>query len=166
MANRLAQVSPASAAQTAERLTALEEMDRAKLHAQWRRLYRADPPKRVSRDLLHLAVAWKIREQAYGGLGASTKRRFAKLAKDPQIGDLTLNRTPQLKTGVRLVREWCGQAHTVTVLEDGFEWHGKHWPSLSVVAREITGSHWSGPRFFGLKGNAVPSVKAVETGDE
>ncbi len=133
------------------RLQALAEMDYDTLRAEWRRLYRAQAPKRVSRDLLMLGVAWKVQERAYGGLGATTKRRLADLAKTmEQDGDVTRSRVARLKPGARLVREWRGETHTVIVFEDGFEWRGERWRSLSVIAREITGAHWSGPRFFGL----------------
>ena len=133
------------------KLKALEQMEHAALRAEWRRLYRTHPPKHVSRDLLMLGVAWKIQEQAYGGLGAATKRRVADLAKTlERDGDVTRSRVAQVRPGAKLVREWRGETHTVIVREDGFEWQGRHWRSLSVVAREITGGHWSGPRFFGL----------------
>jgi hypothetical protein len=136
------------------------------LRVEWRRLYRAHPPKRVSRDLLMLGVAWKVQERAYGGLGAATKRRLADLAKTmEQDGDLARSRVARLKPGARLVREWRGQTHTVIVLEDGFEWQGKRWRSLSVIAREITDAHWSGPRFFGLNGKAKASAGAKESVD-
>jgi hypothetical protein len=61
-----------------------------------------------------------------------------------------------MKPGLRLVREWRGETHTVLVLEDGFEWNGNRRRSLSAIAREITGTHWSGPRFFGLKRSPMP----------
>jgi len=144
----------ASTADTvAGRLQALEQMDYATLRREWRRLYRAQPPNRVARDLLMLGVGWKIQEQAYGGFSAATKRRLADLAKTmKRDGDVTRNRVARLKPGAKLVREWHGEAHTVIVVEDGFEWKGRHWRSLSVIAHEITGVHWSGPRFFGLNG--------------
>jgi len=139
----------------AVKLRALAEMNQAALRAEWRRLYRANPPKRVSRDLLMLGVAWKVQERAYGGLGAATKRRLAGLAKTlEQDGDVTRNRVARLKPGARLIREWRGETHAVIVLDDGFEWRGQRWRSLSVIAREITGAHWSGPRFFGLNDTA------------
>ncbi len=152
----------------AVKLQALAEMDYNALRAEWRRLYRAHPPKRVSRDLLKLGVAWKVQERAYGGLGAATKRRLADLAKTVERnGDVTRNRVARLKPGARLVREWRGETHTVIVLEDGFEWRGAQWRSLSMIAREITGGHWSGPRFFGLKEKAktVAEAEPEGTGD-
>ncbi len=152
----------------AVKLQALAEMDYDALRAEWRRLYRAHPPKRVSRDMLMLGVAWKVQERAYGGLGATTKRRLADLAKTiGRNGDVTRNRVARLKPGARFVREWRGETHRVVVLEEGFEWKGTQWRSLSVIAREITGVHWSGPRFFGLNGKtkAPASAEVEETSD-
>ncbi len=152
----------------AVKLEALEQMDYATLRREWRRLYRAQPPKRVAHDLLMLGVAWKIQERAYGGLGVATKRHLAEMAQVMERdGDITRNRVARLKPGAKLVREWRGEAHTVIVVEDGFEWMGRHWRSLSVIAREITGVHWSGPRFFGLNGKAGhrTDIRAEEAAD-
>jgi len=149
----------------AARLQALDQMDYAALRGEWRRLYRAHPPKRVARGLLMLGVAWKIQEQAYGGHSAATKRRLADLAKTlDRDGDVTRNRVARLKPGARLVREWRGETHTVIIREDGFEWKGKPWRSLSIIAREIIGARWSGPRFFGLteKTKGTIGKKAVD----
>jgi hypothetical protein len=157
-----------SAADIAAKLQALELMDHAALRAEWRRLYRVHLPKRVTRDLLMLGVAWKVQEQACGGLTAATKRRLADLAATlERDGDVTRNRVVRLKPGAKLIREWRGETQTVIVLEDGFEWRGRHWRSLSVIAREITGGHWSGPRFFGLKEKtrAKGEDPLAETGD-
>jgi hypothetical protein len=157
-----------TAQNVAARLEALEQMDHSALRAEWRRLYRTHPPKHVSRDLLMLGVAWKIQEQAYGGLGAATKRRVADLAKTlERDGDVTRSRVARVRPGAKLVREWRGETHTVIVCEDGFEWKGRQWRSLSVVARKITGGHWSGPRFFGLKEKARPATEdaVAETGN-
>lgn len=146
---------PGTAETMAARLRALESMDYATLRSEWRRLYRAPAPQRVARDLLLLGVAWKVQEQAYGGLGAATKRRLADLAKTlARDGDVTRTRVARLKPGAKLVRTWRGETHTVTVRDDGFEWRGRRWRSLSGIAREITGVPWSGPRFFGLNGKA------------
>ena len=150
----------------AARLQAVEQMDYAGLVREWRRLYRAHPPKRVARDLLMLGVAWKIQEQVYGGLGTATKRRLADLANTMERdGDVTRDRVARLKPGAKLLREWRGQTHKVIVLEDGFEWKGTRWQSLSVIAREITGGHWSGPRFFGLK-DSTRKQAAAKVGEK
>ena len=133
------------------RLQTLDAMNRVDLQAEWRRLYRIDPPPRMSRELLMLGVGWKIQERARGGLRKGTKRRLADLAKVLEHdGDVSRNRVVHLRPGARLVREWGGNSHTIIVHEDGFEWKGQLWRSLSVIAREITGAHWSGPRFFGM----------------
>ncbi len=82
-------------------------------------------------------------------------------------GDVTRNRVARLKPGAKLVREWRGATHTVIVIEDGFEWNGRHGRSLSAIAREITGVHWSGPRFFGLnrKAGQPSDTRAKEVAD-
>ena len=94
--------SPSAVEKLAVKLQALAEMDYDALRAEWRRHYRAHPPKRVSRGLLMLGVAWKVQERAYGGLGAATKRRLADLAKTVERnGDVTRNRVARLKPGAR-----------------------------------------------------------------
>jgi len=147
----------------AERLTALGQLTHTDLRAEWRRLYRANPPKRINRDLLELAVAWKLQEKALGGLGASIRRQVGNLAQTMESkGDLTKARAVKLRPGAKLIREWHGETHDVLVLDDGFRWRGQHWRSLSIIAREITGTHWSGPRFFGLKvGNGPEPIRAA-----
>ncbi|MGE0719071.1 MAG: DUF2924 domain-containing protein [Alphaproteobacteria bacterium] len=155
-------MSAATPATVAARLQALEAMDHATLRSEWRRLYRVQPPKRIGRDLLMLGVAWKIQERAYGGLGAATKRRLADLVNTLQRdGDVTRQRVARLKPGAKLLREWHCETHTVVVHEDGFEWRGTRWRSLSLIAREITGARWSGPRFFGLKAKGAPAVASL-----
>lgn len=140
------------------RLAALSEMDASELRTEWRRLYRTHPPKKLSRDLLGLGVAWKLQERAFGGLSAATKRQLSELARTMATkSDLAKARMVTLKPGSRLVRTWGGETHEVLVVEDGFLWQGKTWASLSVIAREITGTRWSGPRFFGLTGTKTKS---------
>lgn len=142
-------------AELATRLAALTALAYAELRAEWRRLYRSHPPKKIGRDVLELAVAWKLQERALGGLSPATKRQLAALAQTFETrGDLTKARAIRLKPGARLVREWHGEAHEVLVVEGGFLWRGERRRSLSVIASEITGTHWSGPRFFGLAPNA------------
>ena len=141
----------ASVANLEERLAALALMSHAELRAEWRRLYRAHPPQKVGRDVLELGVAWKLQEKALGGTSAATKRRLAELARVMESkGDLAKARAVRLRPGAKLVREWRGETHDVFVTESGFLWRGKSWRSLSAIALEITGAHWSGPRFFGL----------------
>ena len=141
-------------------LQGLADMDSATLRAQWRRLYRSNPPACIRRDLLALAVAWKRQEKARGGSSGATRRRLANLAKTlEEDGDLARSRAVRLKPGARLLREWRGETHMVLVTEAGFEWRGQRYGSLSVIARTITGTRWSGPRFFGLKNKPAATGK-------
>ncbi len=140
-----------------EKLAALADLDAVGLRAEWRRLYRSHPPLHIRRDLLVLAIAWKLQEKFHGGLTAAQKRRLADMAEDlKKGGDLSAGPAIRLKPGSRLVREWRGKTHDVLVLEDGFEWNGERRHSLSAIAREITGTRWSGPRFFGLQRRPMP----------
>ncbi len=101
----------------AVKLRALAGMGYDALRAEWRRVYRANPPKRVSRDLLMLGVGWNVQERADGGLGVATKRRLAGLAKTlEQDGDVTRSRVARLKPGARLIREWRGETNTVILV--------------------------------------------------
>ena len=120
------------------------------LRCEWRRLSHTEPP-RISRDLLVLALGYRLQEITQGGLGKSTRRKLQTMAKALQTtGRVGPIPSLSLKPGARLVREWRGRTHTVTVTEDGFEYAGANYPSLTTIAKKITGAHWSGPRFFGL----------------
>ena len=133
-------------------ITEIREMDLASLRQAWRRWYRTPPPRRLSRDLLVRGIAYRIQEDAHGGLSNATRRRLRKMAKGfAETGRAAPDTGPKLRPGARLVREWRGKIHVVTVTEDGFEYGGRTHPSLTAVARQITGAHWSGPRFFGLR---------------
>ncbi len=139
------------------KLPALADLDTSGLRSKWRALYRSHPPVHIRRDLLVLAIAWKLQEKVHGGLTAAQKRALAGIAEElKKNGDLSASPAIRLKPGIRLVREWRGVTHDVLVLEDGFEWNGKRRRSLSTIAREITGTRWSGPRFFGLKPRPMP----------
>ena len=133
-----------------ERIAALNELTAPQLRDEWRRLYRGQPP-RLSRDLLIRTIAYRMQELAYGGLSKATQRKLDALSKELK-GKGTIVVTPDmsLRPGSRLVREWRGRTHTVAVTENGFEYAGKAFPSLTKIAHAITGAHWSGPRFFGL----------------
>ena len=136
----------------AELLARLNDLTLDELRAEWRRLYRSAPP-RLSRDLMRRAIAYRIQEKAFGGLSAASKRKLKDHATQIEItGRVRPDPRPVVRSGARLVREWNGRTYTVTVTEDGFEYGGKTYRSLTKVARVITGAHWSGPRFFGLNG--------------
>ena len=142
---------------TSGKTSAIErELDRIRslgpdeLRLEWRQLYCGEPPK-ISRDLLVLALGYRLQEIEHGGLGKATRRKLQTMAKalrtSGRVGPMP---SLSLKPGARLIREWHGRTHIVTVTEDGFEFAGTSYASLSKIAKTITGTHWSGPRFFGL----------------
>ena len=127
-----------------DQLAALATLSSAQLRAEWQRLTRSPVP-RISPSLLRLALAWEIQAEAYGGLSRRTQQTLEQLAR-------AKTSTSPAKPGMRLVREWNGRTHVVEVGEDNvIRWNAREWRSLSEVAREITGTRWSGPAFFGLK---------------
>lgn len=133
----------------AAEVTRLEALTNFELRRDWRQLHGMQPPKSLSRDLLLRGITYKIQERAFGGLSKSVLRKLSKALPEAR-GNSDRTARIRMKAGTRLVREWNGQTHTVVVLADGVEWRGKRYRSLTTVAREITGAHWSGPRFFGL----------------
>jgi hypothetical protein len=152
--------APLPAQAISEQIAALQQLGLAELRSEWRRLFRTQPPN-LSRDLLMRALAYRVQERAHAGLTKATQRRLASLAAALEAdGEIGLDSGPQIKPGARLVREWRGRTHTVTVTEEGFQYDGRHYPSLTQIARAITGAHWSGPRFFGLKKPAPHEAQA------
>ena len=135
------------------RLAALKAMAVKELKAEWQTLFDAPAPNN-SRTFLENRLAYRIQELTYGGPDKQTRRLLDLLADEVEG---TLTRKAQIAdprnpvVGTKLIREWDGVAHTVTVLKDGFEWDGKRYKSLSAVARSITGTRWNGYRFFGLR---------------
>lgn len=122
----------------------LETLSPAELRLRWTAVTGSAAP-RVSPRLLTLALAWELQARAEGGLSRETTRSLDQLARG-------LTRTAAVSPGMRLVREWNGRAHVVTIGEDQvIRWQDREWRSLSEVARAITGTRWSGPAFFGLK---------------
>lgn len=143
--------------ETLEReIAALPKMNITELRAKWRRDLKQAPPPHVRKQLLVPLLAYKLQEQAYGGLKPEIRRHLERLAasyrRDPNKKADSHSIPRRSKPGTRLLRQWNGKTHQVTVVEDGFEYEGAHYKSLSVIARLITGIRWSGPLFFGLKG--------------
>jgi Protein of unknown function (DUF2924) len=137
-------------------IAALSTLSAQELRAVWRGLRCGEPTAGSSRDLMIREIAYKMQERAHGGLAPTIKRRLRTLAVEFEAnGANSLVPTPLLKPGTRLLREWQGRKYTVIVLEDGFEYEGERYLSLTQIARRITGAHWSGPRFFGLRKAAV-----------
>ena len=125
-------------------LAELAQLDRPALGQRWEVAFDVPAPRGCQATLLRQALAWHLQMQAQGKAGMRRSRKAVQ----------SLSRTPgsvTLSPGTRLMREWQGQTHHVTVAADGFEYDGKTWRSLSAIARSITGTPWSGPVFFGVK---------------
>ena len=134
-------------------LTALKTAPAPALKAKWRELFDGEPPP-YNRRFLQSRLAYRIQELAYGGLKKETVERLRVLAKqyDGKPGTRPKGRSDRLPiAGTRLIREWQGIEHCVTVRADGFEFQGRPYKSLSAIARDITGVRWNGWVFFGLK---------------
>ena len=140
----------------------LSALPLAELRAEWHR-WHADVqmPKRLPRDLLVRTIAWKLQEKTFGGMSVSLVSRLDRLSRQmKRSGTLDIEREAHLKVGTVLVREWHGQTHRITALDEGFLYNGQTYASLSEIARAITGTHWSGPRFFGLNRTGARAVGA------
>lgn len=144
----------------------LAELSADDLRQRWTELYRVAPAPRISRDLLIRGVAFRIQEEAHRGLGKSHRRQLQRLAETLRDGGaIPAAQGQSFKVGTKLVREWKGKVHEVVIAGDGYEWGGKRYRSLSQVARSITGTRWSGPRFFGLATEKQAAVSIVTAGD-
>jgi hypothetical protein len=125
------------------------------LRRRWRAVFGRTPPAALSKDMLGRMIAWRMQEQAFGGLDRESLTFLDGLARHGG------SPRRQLKPGTVLVRDYHGQRHTVTVAPNGFDWQGTTYPSLSAIARAITGTAWSGPRFFALaRRNGTPPARS------
>lgn len=150
-----------------QEVVGLGDLTREELTKRWTKAYGHPPPKGARRDFLLRAAAWHLQANRLGGLSSDT-RRLLRTATSQVKGKFAATRsgtgatvpdtsaspvaTPrrQLSPGTRLVRDWNGRSHVIDVLEEGFAFEGRLHKSLTAIAHQITGAHWSGPRFFGL----------------
>ena len=131
-----------------ESISRLATMSSAELKDEWRALTKSPAPK-ISPKMMRLALAWEMQAKAFGGVSRETTRKLDQLAA-------AKTKTSPVSPGMRLGREWGGKVHVVTVGEDRvIRWQDAEYRSLSEVAKAITGTHWSGPAFFGLKRKAA-----------
>jgi Protein of unknown function (DUF2924) len=131
------------------------------LRLRWKAVFRSEPPAAFGPDLLRRSIAQRMQEQHYGGLSATVQRRLSQIVKtiaSKPNGRIELPK--RIKPGSVLVRTWKDKSHRVVVLDDGFAFEGSTYASLSEVAREITGTRWNGPKFFGLRA-AKPASKEI-----
>jgi hypothetical protein len=136
-----------------QQLETLPAIGKSELRKLWKKVFNADAPESLRKSAMIPILGYRIQELAYGGLSAKSAKRLLELAgaleTDPRA---PIAPGPRIKPGTRLVRQWHGQVHVVNVEENGYEYKGSSYSSLSEVAQLITGTKWSGPRFFGLKG--------------
>jgi hypothetical protein len=147
-------------------IAALDGLDRPALQQRWRDLYKTEPPYKIRSGFLRRAIAYRLQEMVYGGLKPQTLRILRRIAAEyrtrrgtaagTNTGDGPPPRAPSrvqtLSPGTRLMREWNGSMESVEVVDDGFIWRDRSYRTLSAVAVAITGTKWSGPKFFGLLG--------------
>ena len=135
------------------RLVALKTTPTPQLKEQWRQLFEGEPPA-FNRRYLESRLAYRIQELAYGGLKPETVRRLEKLGEELDGGRVDVRKRPANDrpiSGTRLIRDYQGVEHCVTVRDNDFEYKGRPYKSLSAIARAITGTQWNGLTFFGLK---------------
>lgn len=132
-----------------KQISALADMDMDALKKQWRELFDIEPPA-SNRTQIIRRLTYRLQEISYGGLAEDVQTRLRALRKSapPEIDPKRKNLPPP---GTNLVREYQGIEHRVIVLHDGYEYEGRRYENLSIIARTITGTKWSGPLFFGLK---------------
>jgi hypothetical protein len=133
-------------------LKTLPKMGKTALCKRWQELFNSPAPKHLRKEIMVRILAYRIQENAFGGLNTATRRRLTQIAISLEGGNTNLKVSQRpIKPGTRLIREWRGKTHTVSIAETGFEFQGNRYRSLSEIARLITGTRWSGPLFFGLK---------------
>lgn len=130
-----------------EELVSLRRSSRKQLTERWRELYKATPPLAFTPDLLARGIAWRLQERAFGGPSNKARAMLGSASERPR--QRSSSRTT-LRPGNRLVRRWRGRTYVVEVTEAGLIFEGRSHSSLSIIAGKITGSRWSGPKFFGL----------------
>jgi hypothetical protein len=130
------------------------------LRLAWSKLHRTEPPFGISRNLLIRSLAYDLQQRAHGRPDLALRRRLQTLAAASENGARSVGPGVVLKAGTTLVRQWRGRTHTILVRENGFEYEGERYRSLTVIAKRITGTHWSGPRFFDVTKRAHGSLLA------
>jgi hypothetical protein len=129
-------------------------LDAASLHQKWKALCGAEPSPRLGRLFMVRAIAYRLQERRFGGLKRSVERLLDRVCEGSEHSGPKRVQSRCAAAGTVLIREWGGVSHRVTVLDRGVVYRGRRYKSLSEVARVITGAHWSGPLFFGLKRGA------------
>jgi hypothetical protein len=137
-------------------VASLAQLTPRELRALWPQWFDRPSPAKMRRELLVRALAYRMQERVAGGLTTATRtklREIAKAVKSNSVDEVIA--TPRLTPGTHVIREWGNEMHQVTVETEGFIYRGQRYRSLSEIARKITGTRWSGPVFFGVKGSSA-----------
>jgi Protein of unknown function (DUF2924) len=132
----------------------LRDLDVGGLRSRWHAVWGRPAPAHLPRHLLFRVLAYRLQADCWGDLDAESRRLLDHSGSPEQAAQSAVARSRQnaeLRPGTVLGREWSGRMHRVAVLAKGFAWNGQTYPSLSKVALAITGTHWNGPKFFGLR---------------
>lgn len=143
-------LSPTPPDITAE-IAKLPSLSIAQLQAEWGRVIGGDAPRCAHRDYLLRSIAHHLQCKVHGALSPTLKRSLLKLAQNGEAAAVDTAPVRTLQNGAKILKEWQGAVHEVEVIDSGYRYQDRRYKSLSVIAREITGTRWSGPAFFGLK---------------
>ena len=136
----------------AEKIATLPSLNKAQLLAIWAENFSKDPPPNLRKELMVPILAYRIQEREFGGLSHFARRRLREVAVSLRTDKPSQERPDSApQTGTRLLRVWRGETHEVIATRSGYEYRGQTYSSLSKIAREITGTRWSGPLFFGVR---------------
>jgi len=147
-------------AHVTRQILGLRSMSRAQLLDLWQTEYRKPAPSGIRREILVPFLAYRIQENAYGGLKPPVRAELRRIAQSLRSNPSGLLGRSRIKPGSRILRRWRGEMHEVFVTESGYKYRGTSYQSLSEIARRVTGTRWSGPAFFGLK-----TAKAIRRHD-
>jgi hypothetical protein len=140
----------------AEKIAQLPTLNKAQLLPIWVENFSTSPPPKLRKELMVPILAYRMQEREFGGLSHSARKRLQEIAQAlPGKGGRRTELPPAQMTGTKLIRVWRGHAHEVWATDEGYHYNGERYSSLSKIAKVITGTHWSGPAFFGTKGKAL-----------
>lgn len=139
----------------AQKIAELPTLNKAQLLPIWAENFPSPPPPKLRKELMVPILAYRMQERQFGGLSHSARRRLQEIARTlPGKGGRRVELASAPETGTKLIRFWRGQVHEVIATDEGYIYKGERYTSLSKLAKVITGTHWSGPAFFGTKGKA------------
>jgi Protein of unknown function (DUF2924) len=139
-------------ADLSRKIASLPDLNKAQLLKVWAENFNQGPPPKLRKEIMVPILAYRMQEREFGGLSHAARRRLREIAESlKKETPPDANAAPRQETGTRLIRTWHGEVHEVLSTDSGYEYRDKRYGSLSKIAREITGTRWSGPAFFGTK---------------